>query len=144
MGCRGRAPQEIQPQEIEPGYVCPPPGQSCNALTTVERLLDATLRVLRDGQGLLLGNVLEGFVAHADMDVFLNFGQVLLVGPLNWNNKLDPLLLGARIAGRCTIFKWASSWVKRLRFGLLWWWAKADILKYKRILGADNILLGLP
>jgi len=26
--------------------------------------------------------VLEGFVAHADIDVFLNFGNVLIVGAL--------------------------------------------------------------
>jgi len=92
-----RAPQEVQPKEIEPAHVCPPLVQGCNALTTVEWLLDATLRVLRDGQGLLLGNVLEGFVAHDDIDVILNFGQVLLVGTLNGNGnrKLDPLLLGA-------------------------------------------------
>jgi hypothetical protein len=74
------------------------PGWSkANALTTVEWLLDATRRIFRDGQGLLLGNVIEGFVAHDDIDVILNFGQVLLVGTLNGNgnNKLDPLLLGA-------------------------------------------------
>ena len=58
--------------------VCLPPGQGCNTLTTVEWLLDATLRVLRDGQGVLFwGNALEGFVAHDG--VFLNFGEVLLV-----------------------------------------------------------------
>ena len=92
-----RAPQEVQPKEIEPAHVCPPLVQGCNALTTVEWLLDATRRILRDGQGLLLGNVLEGFVAHDDIDVILNFGQVLLVGTLNGNgnSKLDPLLLGA-------------------------------------------------
>ena len=93
----GRDPEEVQPQEIEPGYVCPPLGQGCNALTTVEWLLDATRRILRDGQGLLLGNVLEGFVAHYDIDVILDFGQVLLGGTLNrnGNSKLDSLFLGA-------------------------------------------------
>ena len=66
-----RAPQEVQPKEVEPGYVCPPHGQGCNALTTVDLLLDATFRVFRDGQGVLLGKVIEGFVALADIDVFL-------------------------------------------------------------------------
>ena len=38
--------------------------QGYNTLTIVECPLDATLRVLRDGQGIPRGNVIEGFVAH--------------------------------------------------------------------------------
>ena len=70
MGCRGSAPQKVQPKEIELGYICPPLGQGCKALTIVEWLVDATIRVHCDGQGILLGNVLEGCVAHDDIDVF--------------------------------------------------------------------------
>ena len=54
----------------EPAHLSPPLDRGCNALTTVEWLPDATRRILRNGQGLLLGNVIEGFVVHDD--VFLN------------------------------------------------------------------------
>ncbi|MFM7986753.1 MAG: hypothetical protein ACKPKO_46310, partial [Candidatus Fonsibacter sp.] len=68
----GMAPQEVQPQKIEPGYVRTLLGQGYLALITVERLLDATLRVLRDGQGIVLGIVLVGFAVHDDIGALLN------------------------------------------------------------------------
>ncbi|MFM7979028.1 MAG: hypothetical protein ACKPKO_06890, partial [Candidatus Fonsibacter sp.] len=85
----GRAPQEVQPQEIEPGYVCPSIGELYLALIAVEWLLDATLRVLRDWQEIVLGDVIVGCAGHDDIDVFLNCGQVLVVGTFNGNGTLD-------------------------------------------------------
>ncbi|MFM7989395.1 MAG: hypothetical protein ACKPKO_59785, partial [Candidatus Fonsibacter sp.] len=63
--------------------------------------MDATLRAIRDWQGIALGNVIVGFAAHDDIDVLLNCGQVLLVGT-NGNGTLDrPLLtLGGDAIGR--------------------------------------------
>ena len=88
-------------------------GQGYLALTTVEWLLDATLRVLREWQGIVLGNVLVGFVVHYDIDVLLFCGPVLLVGTINGNGTLGrPLLTlrgdgiagaGAEIPHRCRI-----------------------------------------
>ncbi|MFM7982517.1 MAG: hypothetical protein ACKPKO_24665, partial [Candidatus Fonsibacter sp.] len=49
------------------------------ALITVERLLGATLRFLRDGQGVVLGNVIVGFAVHDGIDVFWNCGR--------WDNQ---------------------------------------------------------
>ena len=56
-------------KKLNPDMYVPRLAKAGVALITVERFLDATLRVLRDGQGLLLGNVFEGFVAQDDIDV---------------------------------------------------------------------------